>query len=119
MQALCALSQSIPRMTSMVVTLRTMSDAGNTNPPISIWLFWAIIEVSQLDPGELTTIGGYMFSNGKSYLRANASDMKECDAPESNRTEAGTELTGRVPITIVGSFLAFSASTWLAWPCTK
>jgi hypothetical protein len=88
----------------MVETLRAMSEAVNCNPPISMWLLWAIIEVSHLDPGELTTNGGYMFSNDKSCLRANASDMKECDAPESKRTEAGIELTGRVPITTVGSF---------------
>src|ERR1041385_6021025 len=111
MRALCALSQSIPRMTSVVVTLRTMSDAGYTNTPISVRLLWAIIEVSHLDPGEQTNSGEYMCSNGNSCLIANASNTKECDAPESNRTEAGTELTRRVPITIVGSILAFSTST--------
>ena len=103
-KALCAFSQSIPRMTFMVEPLRAMSEAENTNPPITMWLLWATIEVSHLDPGELITSGGYMFSNDKSCSRANASDMKECDAPESKRTDGGTELTRRVPITTVGSF---------------
>jgi hypothetical protein len=35
-------------------------------------------------------------------MYAKASDMKECNAPESNKTEAGTELTRRVPITVAG-----------------
>jgi hypothetical protein len=35
-------------------------------------------------------------------MNANSSDMKECDAPESNKTDAGTELTRRVPITVWG-----------------
>ena len=34
----------------------------------------------------------------------NASEMNECDAPESNKTLAGAELMRRVPITVAGSF---------------
>jgi hypothetical protein len=35
-------------------------------------------------------------------MSAKCADMNECDAPESNKTEAGTELIGSVPITIAG-----------------
>src|SRR4051794_5518656 len=39
-------------------------------------------------------------------IEANAPDMNECDAPESNNIVAGIELTRRVPIT-VALFLSF------------
>jgi hypothetical protein len=35
-------------------------------------------------------------------MSAKFSDMKECDATKSNKIEAGTELTGSVPITVAG-----------------
>ena len=44
-----------------------------------------------------TIIGGFIISYLKLCENANASDMNECDAPESNKTVAGTELTRRYP----------------------
>ena len=43
-------------------------------------------------PGELTSIVFFI-------VCMSMADIKECDAPESNKTEAEWELTGNVPIT--------------------
>src|SRR4051812_5053155 len=52
--------------------------------------------------GVRTIIGGFIVSYLKLCENANVSDMNECDAPESNKIVAGTELTRRVPITVAG-----------------
>src|SRR3990170_2851014 len=69
--------------------------------------------VCQLAPGDWITNGVGISSKGISWLRAKLSDIKECDAPESKRTEAGIEFTRRVPITILVSCRASSMLTWL------
>src|SRR3989337_4338563 len=98
---------------SMLEALRAMRETGNTNPPITMWLPWLTMVVCHLAPGDWITNGVDILSKGISWLRAKLSDMKECDAPESKRTEAGIELTRRVPITILGSCRASSMLTWL------
>jgi hypothetical protein len=40
-------------------------------------------------PGELTIIVYFMMVMGKLCLAKNLDDMKECDAPESNKIVAG------------------------------
>src|SRR3954471_14378917 len=45
---------------------------------------------------------------------ANLCETKEYDAPESNKTRAGTELTGSIPITTPGACSARAAVTQLA-----
>ena len=42
--------------------------------------------------------------------------MNECDAPESNKTDAGQELTRSVPKTTSCASLASSAVTWFTRP---
>jgi hypothetical protein len=50
-----------------------------------------------LDPG-IWTIMALLISLGDNLLLStNVFVTKECDAPESNNTWAGTELTGNVP----------------------
>ena len=44
-------------------------------------------------PGELTNMGFGMILMGMLYFATYSAVMKECDAPESNKTEAGAELT--------------------------
>ena len=95
-------NQSIPKMRSMVEDFRMMGETRNTIPSISIVTLGTILEVWHWPPGVRTTIGGFLFSNVMLCDNANASDMNECDAPESNKTVVGTELTRRVPITLVG-----------------
>ena len=79
-----------------------MGETRNTIPSSSTVVLGTILEVWQWPIGVRTTIGGFIFSNVKLCDNANASDMNECDAPESNKIVAGTELTRRVPIMVAG-----------------
>ena len=57
-----------------------------------------------------------MFSNGIWWLCAKAMDMNECNAPESNKTEAGYSLIRSVPMRTLGSSSNPSAETWFRRP---
>ena len=50
-------------------------------------------------PGELMRIGSFRVLVANPCFPTNALDMKECDAPVSNKTITGIELTQNVPIT--------------------
>jgi hypothetical protein len=54
-------------------------------------------------PGELMRIGFVRVLVTNPCLPTNALDMKECDAPVSNKTTAGMELTRNVPVTASGA----------------
>jgi hypothetical protein len=50
-------------------------------------------------PGELTSMVCFMIVMGSRCLITNDDDIKECDAPESNKTVAGCELARNIPNT--------------------
>ena len=50
--------------------------------------------------GELTSIVFFIVCMSMVFFFTNHVDIKEFDAPESNKTEAEWELTGNVPITM-------------------
>jgi hypothetical protein len=50
-------------------------------------------------PGELTSMVYFMIVMGSWCLTTNDDDIKECDAPESNKTVAGSELARNIPNT--------------------
>jgi len=54
-------------------------------------------------PGELTSIVFFIVCMSMVFFFTNHVDIKEFDAPESNKTEAEWELTGNVQITTSGS----------------
>ena len=83
---------------------------------MEIWTSGAIQLVCQLEPGVLTTRGESMTTNGIWWLCAKAMDMNECDAPESNKTDAGYSLVRSVPMRTPGSSSASSAETWFRRP---
>ena len=83
---------------------------------MEIWTSGAIQLVCQLEPGVLTTRGESMTTNGIWWLCAKAMDMNECDAPESNKTEAGYPLIRSVPMRTPGSSSASSAEMWFRRP---
>jgi hypothetical protein len=58
------------------------------------------LEDSNLEPGEQTESGLGNCSLGRSSDIAKALDTKEWEAPESNKTVAGTEHTSNLPSTI-------------------
>ena len=83
---------------------------------MEIWTSGAIQLVCQLEPGVLTTRGESMFTNGILWPCAKAMDMNECDAPESNKTEAGYPLIRSIPMRTPGSSSASSAEKWFRRP---
>src|SRR3954468_6587974 len=109
-----AVNQSMPKMTSMSELPRTIKDAENEEPPISIGLPWLILEAAIVAPGERTINRLRRGSDANPFSLANLIETKECDAPESNKTRAGTELTGSIPITTPGTCSACAALTQLA-----
>jgi hypothetical protein len=50
-------------------------------------------------PGELTSMVCFMIVMGSRCLTTNNNDIKECDAPESNKTVAWCELARNIPNT--------------------
>jgi hypothetical protein len=49
--------------------------------------------------GELTSMVCFKIVMGRWYFATNIDDIKECDAPESNKTAAGCKLARNIPIT--------------------
>src|SRR3954467_10413264 len=96
-------------MRSMVEDFRMMGETRNTIPSTSTVELGTNLVVRHWPIGVRTTIGGFIVSSVKLCTNANDSDMNECDAPESNKIVAGTELTRRVPIMIAGRSRASSA----------
>jgi hypothetical protein len=50
-------------------------------------------------PGEFTNMELGMVHRGMEYLATYSAEMNVCDAPESNKTDAGAELTRNIPNT--------------------
>lgn len=72
--------------------------------------------VFNLPPGELTSMMRVMVATGNLCFSTNLDDMKECDAPESNKMVAEWELAGNVPNTTSDASWASSVVTWLILP---
>src|SRR4051812_7637073 len=86
--ALYLTSQSIPRMKSMSERGKTTRDEEKITPWIQISTSGILPEDCILDPGEAIARGTGNLSLGRSRELAKASDMKEWEAPESNKTVA-------------------------------
>ena len=69
-------------------------------------------------PGKLIIICFFIGHFGILCSLTNRCAMKECEAPESNKTNAGLELTRYVHITTSWASCADSVVTWLTLPCT-
>src|SRR3954470_10929158 len=100
MLALCCTSQSIPRMTSMSKRGSKIKEAGNMQPWISILTNEARTDEAILEPGETIDNEPGKSSKDRTCSSANLWETKEWEAPESNNTVAGTELTSNLPSTI-------------------
>ena len=81
-------SQFIPNMASKSVELKAISGNGKGNEPILIETSGVTLLVCQRVPGLVTYNGASNSSNGILFRCANAIEMNECDAPESNSTVA-------------------------------
>jgi hypothetical protein len=67
-------------------------------------------------PGELTSMVCFIIDMGRWYFATNVDDIKECDAPESNKTIAGCELVKNIPSTTSWACWDFLVATWLTLP---
>jgi hypothetical protein len=111
-------NQSIPRITSIPLDVRTIRSAWKSIPLI-LRLTHGHIYVDFISPfWELINKCVFIELIGISCFTTNCSVMKECDAPESNKTVAGIELTENVPNTTPGASWAYSAVTWFTLPRT-
>src|SRR5436190_24072992 len=103
MTSLYLVNQSIPRITSTPLESRIIRLAGNSTPLIlSFNLRHAYLD-SILPPGVSTNIVNFINDVGKLYFVTKLDDMKECVAPQSNRTIIGLELMVNIPSTISGA----------------
>ena len=67
------------------------------------------------EPREWIIIGLTKGEIGNPYFPTNLFEIKECEAPESNRTDAGIELTRNVPRMTSG---ATSGAAWASFAVT-
>jgi hypothetical protein len=66
-------------------------------------------------PGELTIMVYFMMVMGRLCFARNFDDMKECDAPESNKIVAECEFERNIPNTTSCDCWASSRVTWLTF----
>ena len=66
-------------------------------------------------PGDFVNRAFFSKTMGMPCFAVNFDDMKECDAPESNNTIAGAELTGNLPRTTSG----VSSASWVVTKLTR
>ena len=108
--------QSIPKTTSIPSLPNTTRYAWNRAPWISTGVSLQDKLAFVVAPGICTIIGRFKRVGIIPLFLTKGSVTKEWDAPESNNTNAGTELTGNVPITRSGSSWASSALMWFRCP---
>jgi hypothetical protein len=78
---------------------KTIRFARKSTPLMVILITGHICFVRISPPGELTSMVYFMIVIGSRCLTTNDDDIKECDAPESNKTVAGCELAKNIPNT--------------------
>jgi hypothetical protein len=88
----------IPRMTSILCSLRTIRLVLNTLPDNSSVTFWAIRSVPTQPPGVLITYGVPNDTSVNFALLAHAELTKSCEALESNNIMMGCSLRKNVLI---------------------
>src|ERR1041385_2373600 len=87
----------MPSITSIPFCPSTINSAGNVTPQISIGISRQVRCAVTLDPGICTLMTLVKSSALIPLIFTNDSITNECDAPESNKTWAGTKLTENVP----------------------
>src|ERR1041385_5795572 len=113
--ALYLTSQSMPKMTSMSERGKTTRGEEKMAPWIQICTSGILPADCILELGEAIARGTGNLSRGRSSELAKASDMKEWEAPESNKTVAGTEHTSNLPSTISDDCWASAKVTLFTW----
>ena len=99
----------MPRMTSNLLESMIINEVGNLTPLMSISKFWQTRLLLSRDPGDCTSMCFPKIEQGKVFWEAKLREIKEWEAPESNKITAGMLLTRNIPMTTSGSSWASSA----------
>jgi hypothetical protein len=86
-------------MIYMPLESKTIRFARKSTPLMVILIAGHICFVRISPPGELISMVCFMIVMGSWCLTINDDDIKECDAPESNKTVARCELARNIPNT--------------------
>jgi hypothetical protein len=86
-------------MISMPLESKTIRFARKSTPLMVILIAGHICLVLNSPLGELTSMVCFVIVMGSWCLITNDDDIKECDAPKSNKTVAGCELAWNIPNT--------------------
>jgi hypothetical protein len=84
---------------SMSLESKTMRFVRKSTPLMVILTAGHICFVLISPPGELTSMACFIIVMDRCCFATNDDDIKECDAPESNKTIAGCELVKNIPNT--------------------
>ena len=106
---LIGVNQSIPSITSNLGDSMGTRVAGNLTPCIEISRPLYITFVLSMEPGDCTTIILSKSEGENLCMVAKFREIKEWEAPESNRITAGMLLTENIPRTISGASHTSSA----------
>jgi hypothetical protein len=93
------LNQSMPRIISMPRDSMMMRFDKKSTPLMAILIARHVCLVFISPPGELTITVYFMMVMGKLCFATNFVAIKECDAPESNKTVVGFEFVRNIPNT--------------------
>jgi hypothetical protein len=107
------LNQSMPRIISMPWESMMMRFEKKSTPLMAILIVSHIFLVFISPLGELTIMVYFMMVVCRLCFGTNFDDMKECDAPESNKIIAGCEFARNIPNTTSWECWASSVVTWL------
>jgi hypothetical protein len=92
-------NQSMGRIISMPLESMMMRFDRKSTPLMAILIAGHICLVFISPPGELTSIVYFMMVIGRLCFATNFDDMKECDAPGSNKIVARCEFVWNIPNT--------------------
>ena len=102
MQTWYWVNQFMPRMTSNLLESMIINDVGNLTPLMSISKFQQTRLLLSMDPRDCTSMCFPKIEQEKLFWEAKLREIKEWEAPESNKITAGMLLTENIPMTISG-----------------
>ena len=99
----------MPRMTSNLLESMIINDVGNLTPLMSISKFRQTRLLLSRDPGDCTSMCFPKIEQDRLFWEAKLREIKEWEAPESNKITAGMLLMRNIPMMTSGTSWASSA----------
>ena len=116
MHTWCWVNQFIPKIISNLADSMITKEDGKMTPLISIFKLRQTRLLLSKDSGDCTSIFFLKIKQGNLFWATKLCEIKEWEAPESNKIIAGMLLTGNIPMKTSGSSWASSAERWSACP---